>query len=305
MKTNKRRFRSRFFSRRARRRRLRYVTILPTLVTLANGVLGFAAIGLAAKGPEHFAAAGYMIFAAMVADMLDGRLARMSHSTSSFGGQLDSLCDVISFGAAPAFLSLKLMFNSLPVLLSPSVALLADFAQRLIWLASAVYLCCTAVRLARFNVENVEDETAHMSFTGLPAPAAAGVVASMVVLHQHLATDPARETLLFEVGRFAVLYLLPLALIGLAALMVSRIRYPHIINQYLRGKKPITHLLWAAVLLGMIYLCGLQMAATIVFAGFALSGFIKWLWYYTTIGRLLGHKPLALTESDITTNERP
>ena len=290
MSRRKDRPRGRFFFRRVRQRRLKYVTILPSLVTLINGVCGFAAIGLASRGPEHFASAGYMIFVAMIADMLDGRLARMSHSTSSFGGQLDSLCDVISFGAAPAFLSLKLLFVSLPVLLSPSVELLADFAQRLIWLASAAYLCCATVRLARFNVENVEDETAHMSFSGLPTPAAAGVIASMALLHQHLATDPAKGTLLFEVGRFASLYLMPFALIGTGALMVSRIRYPHIINQYLRGKKPITHLLWSAALVGMIYLGGLQMAATIVFAGFALSGFVRWLWYQTAIGRMLGHK---------------
>src|SRR5512146_1877712 len=108
-----------------RKHRLKYVSILPSLVTLLNAIFGFAAIGMAAKGatsdkiffqkPEltYFAMAGYMIFIAMIADMLDGRLARMSKSTSSFGGQLDSLCDMVSFGVAPAFLMLRLVDSKL------------------------------------------------------------------------------------------------------------------------------------------------------------------------------------------------
>jgi CDP-diacylglycerol--serine O-phosphatidyltransferase len=282
--------RRRFFFRRVRRRRLQYITLLPSLVTLINGVCGFAAIGLAAKGPEHFTTAAYVIFAAMVADMLDGRLARMSHSTSSFGGQLDSLCDVISFGVAPAFLSLKLLMSSMPVILSPSIELLGDFVERLIWLSAAVYMCCAVVRLARFNVENVEDETAHMSFSGLPTPAAAGMLASMVLLYRYLVKDPAAPTALFAFGRFAVIYTMPFVTLWLALLMVSRIRYPHVVNQYLRGRKPITHLVWTAALLGMIFLCGLQMATVLIFGGFAASGFVKWLWYHTPLGRMLGHK---------------
>lgn len=280
----------RFFFRRNRPRRLQYITLLPSLVTLINGVCGFAAIGMAAKGSEHFAAAGFMLYAAMIADMLDGRLARMSHSTSSFGGQLDSLCDMLSFGAAPAFLTFKLLMGTLPIILSPSIKLMGDFVERLIWLAAAVYLCCAAVRLARFNVENVEDETAHMSFSGLPTPAAAGVLASLIILYQHLVNDAAKDTVLFEAGRWLIIHTLPFITIGLAALMVSRVRYPHVVNQYLRGKKPITHLVWAGVLFGVIFLCGLQVAMAIAFVGFASTGFVRWLWYHTFIGRLFGRK---------------
>lgn len=291
----------RFFFRRSKRRRLQTITLLPSLVTLLNGVCGFAAIGLAAKGPSHYAMAGYMIFIAMIADMLDGRLARMSHSTSSFGGQLDSLCDVISFGAAPAFLSLKLLMNSLPIILSPSTQLLGDFVERLIWLASAVYLCCAVVRLARFNVENVEDETAHMSFTGLPTPAAASVLASMVILYQHITNDPAKNTALFVAGQWMIVHSMAFVTIAAAALMVSRIRYPHVVNQYLRGKKPITHLIWTVVMLGMIYLCSLQMAMVIVSIGFASSGVVRWAWYHTPLGKALGHKTPAPVAGDTQT----
>jgi len=100
--------------RRVRRQRVKYITVLPSLITILNGVFGFTAIVYAAKAPDvgaarmsHFAIAGYMVLMAMFADMLDGRLARMSQSTSSFGGQLDSLCDLVSFGVAPAFLMLS------------------------------------------------------------------------------------------------------------------------------------------------------------------------------------------------------
>ena len=93
--------------RRVRKQRLKYVTVLPSLITILNGVCGFTAIIFASRGA--FALAGYMVLVAMIADMLDGRLARMSKNTSSFGGQLDSLCDIISFGVAPAFLMLEVL----------------------------------------------------------------------------------------------------------------------------------------------------------------------------------------------------
>jgi CDP-diacylglycerol--serine O-phosphatidyltransferase len=109
--------------RRVRRQRLKYITILPSLVTILNGICGFSAIVFASNGADiginhfsyhritlpYFAMSGYMILLAMIADVLDGRLARMSKNTSSFGGQLDSLCDIISFGVAPAFLMLKVL----------------------------------------------------------------------------------------------------------------------------------------------------------------------------------------------------
>jgi len=94
-----RKHRGRLF-RRVRRQRVKYITVLPSLITILNGVFGFTAIVYAAKAANgdtarisHFAIAGYMVLMAMFADMIDGRLARMSQSTSSFGGQLDSLCD--------------------------------------------------------------------------------------------------------------------------------------------------------------------------------------------------------------------
>ena len=290
IKTDKARKRN--LLRRVRRQRLKYITILPSLITLLNGICGFAAIGFASKGAEHFsfhrldmpyfAWAGYLIFIAMIADMLDGRVARMSQATSSFGGQLDSLCDIISFGVAPAFLVMKVLESKMDDLVGPT-PLVSDFAGRLIWLAAAAYMACAAIRLARFNVENEEDETTHMSFMGLPTPAGAGVLASLVVFHQYILEtrsilpESAGGSIFFTVGENAIIYSLPFVAIGVAMLMISRIRYPHPVNQYLKGRKPIAHLLWSVGIIGLVYLCGLQSALVIVFCGFALSGFCRWV----------------------------
>jgi len=258
--------------RRVGRQRLKYITILPSLVTILNGICGFAAIVFAGKGAtlgpgefSYFAMSGYMILLAMIADMLDGRLARMNQSTSSFGGQLDSLCDIISFGVAPAFLMLKVLEEKLAGFagLNPTAE---TFLERFIWLAAAGYISCAAIRLARFNVENEEDESAHMSFIGLPTPAAAGVIVSLVILHQE--TLPTMNV---------IIYVLPFLALGVAVLMVSRLRYPHVLNQYLRGRKPFTYLIRMLLLLAFVIY--IQAAMVLIFCGFAASSFVKWFYY--------------------------
>ena len=267
--------------RRVRRQRLKYITILPSLITILNGVCGFTAIVFASKGVasaallqeeaggagrfSYFAMSGYMVLLAMIADMLDGRVARRVKSTSSFGGQLDSLCDIISFGVAPAFLMIKALEYKLTGLLEVNPAS-GNFLHRFIWLTAAAYISCAAIRLARFNVENEEDESAHMSFMGLPTPAAAGVIVSLIIFHEE--TWP----------QSIILYILPVLAIGAAILMVSRIRYPHLLNQYIRGKKPFAHLIRALLFLGLI-IWGRQAALVLIFCGFAGSSFVKWLYY--------------------------
>jgi len=271
--------------RRVRRQRLKYIAILPSLVTILNGVFGFTAIIFAGKGSgtipvdskipfftfgstTYFAMSGYMILVAMVADMLDGRLARRVKSTSSFGGQLDSLCDIISFGVAPAYLMLNVLENELA-----SIGLSDEtFLQRFVWLSAAAYISCAAIRLARFNVENEEDESAHMSFMGLPTPAAAGVIVSLVIFHQ--------ET----ISTLAIICALPFFALGISILMVSRIRYPHILNQYLRGKKPFSYLIRVLLLLAFVW-WNIQVAMVVIFCGFAANSFMKWLYFRVPISR--------------------
>jgi CDP-diacylglycerol--serine O-phosphatidyltransferase len=273
--------------RRMRKQRLKYITILPSLITILNGVCGFAAIVLAGKGVSAhvgnfsaLAVAGYLILLAMFADMLDGRLARMSHSTSSFGGQLDSLCDIISFGVAPAFLMLKILEYKLAGFVDVNPALV-NFLRRFIWLAAATYVCCAAIRLARFNVENEQDESAHMSFIGLPSPAAGGVIVSLIIFHQDALPEfTASSSLAYTICDNTIMYVLPFVALGLAVLMVSRIRYPHLLNVYLRGKKPLAHFVWLLLAIGVI-IWNLQAALVLIFCGFAISAFAKWSYYRT------------------------
>ncbi|MDH7600458.1 MAG: CDP-alcohol phosphatidyltransferase family protein, partial [Sedimentisphaerales bacterium] len=138
-------------------RPVRYVGIAPALVTMLNGICGFASLLLASKagsppdGYERIALAGYMILLAMLADTLDGSLARISHTTSSFGGQLDSLCDMVSFGVAPAFLMLRVVHQGLSIQGLGHQTLY----ERFVLLGALTYLCCTAIRLARFNIEHM------------------------------------------------------------------------------------------------------------------------------------------------------
>ena len=292
--------------RHVRRQRLKYIAVLPSLITILNGVCGFASIVFAAKAA--FAKAGYMLLLAMAADVLDGRLARMSRTTSSFGGQLDSLCDVISFGVAPAFLTVKVMENSLGV--TDISQAFENFFHSFIWLAAATYISCAAIRLARFNVENIEDESSHMSFIGLPSPAAAGVIISLVIFQQEslpelLQTE--KHTQLYLFCEDALIYALPFIAVGLAILMVSRIRYPHILNQYIRGKKPFAHFIRALLFVGLI-IWSRQAALVFIFCGFAASGFLKWFYYKMIRRKSYLHpisglpafaRPNRLNESDI------
>ncbi len=262
----KTRFRRERFLRRVKGRPLRSITLLPSLVTLINGMCGFAALVFISQShladPERLQAiplACKFIFIAMLADMLDGSLARFSQSTSSFGGQLDSLCDAISFGAAPAFLMITIVQKTLI-----SAGFEHDHQiQRLVWLIALAYLCCTVIRLARFNVENEESGNKHHSFIGLPSPAAAGVVVSLVLLQQT------------KLPTWSwILYLLPLVTLAVAALMVSRIRYAHVVNTYLRGRKPFYYLLTGiAVLLAVVLY--LEEALAACFCFFAFSSVVR------------------------------
>ena len=270
-----------------KKKRLKYIAVLPSVITLINGACGFMAIAFASRGPEFnwgffvmrrtgmsfFALAGYMIFLAMIADVLDGRVARLTRTTSSFGGQLDSLSDAISFGVAPAFLMLKLVEFHLQHL-NFEYSFFSILIERSVFFAAIFYAMCAVLRLARFNVENVEDEAAHMTFAGLPSPAAGGVVVSLVIFHQQILSGITGEaTWMFHILTVSVISLTTLFA---GILMVSRIRYPHVANQLLRGKKtPASILTIFACVLFIVW--NLQLTMVVGFCGFALYGVLRWV----------------------------
>jgi CDP-diacylglycerol--serine O-phosphatidyltransferase len=208
--------------------------LIPSAFTAANIGMGFFAVMAALRGFQlvegggdsdiqqaavHFDNASKAICWAALFDMLDGRIARMTKTTTEIGVQLDSIADVVTFGIAPAVLVYAWGYGS-------ALREGSDL-HKLGWFLSFMYLMCGAFRLARFNVQATRprllaEGTAKVdkkSFVGLPIPAAAALIASII----HFAPNPLR---LYE-QRFAYLYSgLMMALVGcLAALMVSTLRY--------------------------------------------------------------------------------
>jgi CDP-diacylglycerol--serine O-phosphatidyltransferase len=202
---------------------------------------------------HHFVIAAYLIFIAMIFDAVDGRLARFTRHTTDFGGQLDSLADVISFGAAPAFLALQVFRSG--VLGDGDPHSFPPILSRLVWAIGALYLGCAAIRLARFNVSNDHGEQHHFSFLGLPSPGAGGAVAALILMQQDLliqahipGTDHTLADVWLALSRVC-LGLLPLLVLATGLLMVSHIRYPHLVNRYLRGRRSLGRLILVMIIL--------------------------------------------------------
>lgn len=258
---------------------MKKIAIIPTLFTLANGVCGFGAITFAARIPRGDDAfdpqemnwlywSAILILCAMLFDLLDGRVARLARWTSDFGAQLDSLCDAISFGVAPAFLLLKLCGDSQRYVVDgPWI--------KALWMIAVLYVVCAAMRLARFNVENDHSPQRHLWFKGLPSPAAAGAIASAAILRHELRTDP-WEGILSALAinphdiEVALDVGLPVATVALAVLMVSRVPYPHVANQMFRGRRSFAHLV-RLVFAGVLIALARELAVPLVFWGFALG----------------------------------
>jgi len=246
-------------------RPVRKIAILPTLLTLGNAVCGFSAIVVAswidgAEGSEvHFATSAWLLITAMLFDVLDGFVARLSKTASEFGGQLDSLCDAISFGAAPAFLILRLSREwrtTSPLMYNATVVI------------AVLFMVCVILRLARFNVENAPDPASHRRFNGLPSPAGAGCIVSLAILRS---LPPGNWAGLSpELLREVVKYWAPLGGLAVSLLMVSRVSYPHLTKQVLRGRRHYTYLLRIILVLFVLALAQ-QLALLIVFWGYALT----------------------------------
>ncbi|MBN2212215.1 MAG: phosphatidylcholine/phosphatidylserine synthase [Sedimentisphaerales bacterium] len=281
-------------------RRLRSIAMLPTLLTLLNGVCGFASIHFTARGMNHpgslwlekpaltfFAAAAWLIFLGMLADALDGFLARMAGSASHFGGQLDSLCDMVTFGIAPAFLMLRVVESHFGADLGPASPAFSSLQGKLLWLAAALYVCCAALRLARFNVEHGPEEADHEGFSGLPSPAAAGVLAALVLVYGDWANAGLVARPIREVIGGTIPWILGFLTALLGVLMVSRLGYLHLVNRYMRGKRPFSHVVLMMVAI-LVFLFQPQPTIAVAFLAYAVSG---------PVGKLRRKKRSAPTES--------
>jgi len=292
------------------RKRRRGVAILPALFTLGNCLAGFASVNYATRGDgpvndlarlfaSNYAAAGYFIFLAMLFDMFDGFVARLTRSASDFGAELDSLADMVSFGIAPAFLSLQLI-GSLMVTTNPASPEGREFLarlpgpfsddgwRRLFWVIAATYVSCTALRLARFNVINKHDINSHMSFRGMPSPGAAAVVAATVIFFESLRLPSEAHRIPFNISQEVhdwlitiFPYLLPVVLLIAALLMVSRFSYTHLINRFLRGRRKFRTLV-VVLFLAMIIVWQPQLSTVFAIYFYALSAPVTWLYQLVT-----------------------
>jgi len=207
-------------------RRLKTLPVLPTLLTAGNLASGITAILFAANNQFFYGA--IMVFVAMVCDMLDGKVVRMTGQEGAFGAELDSLSDVVSFGVAPAILMHRLVLGQ------PAVF---DHGERLLWFCAIFFPVMAAIRLARYNVEH--SDTPSPWFRGIPSPGAAAVVCGWIVLHQHSKTfreffnspeqmDPKLYNGLGDLDAFRW-FLIAITFVS-ALTMVSTIRFPHIGN---------------------------------------------------------------------------
>ncbi len=153
------------------------IYVLPSLLTTGNLFFGFMSVIHSIRGNYMFAA--YAIVAAAIFDLLDGRVARLTHSTSKFGAEYDSLCDLVSFGMAPGILVYLWALHPY---------------GRFGWIASFLFVACGALRLARFNVQSEVYGSNH--FQGLPIPMAAGIISSAVLCYNKLGWEAEKSELL-------------------------------------------------------------------------------------------------------------
>lgn len=271
---------------------MKRVHVLPNLITLANAFCGLLAL---AKGIDALAlstqdvvvfykkmeTACFLIFLGMVFDSLDGFVARLTRSHSAFGAQLDSFSDALTFGVAPALLVKVLVEFEARADGSPGDA-------RLHFLAAAAFALMAILRLVRFNLETPEEDD-HKSFRGLPSPAAAGAVASTIWLYLILrrpeleqveGTPTPMHRLLAWMNRVdwapfldwvPALLITMLPILGL--LMVSRVRYLHVVSFLTTGRAQFFTLVSVVFTLFLFFLAPVPLLFA-VFNGFCLFGLL-------------------------------
>jgi CDP-diacylglycerol--serine O-phosphatidyltransferase len=281
---------------------IRPIAVLPTLFTLGNLVCGFFAIVvlsriekpgvgqfeeaprielklesakeltqaakefIGSEDPTHnLMLCGALILLAMLFDAIDGQVARITRGVTDFGGQLDSLCDLVSFGLAPAILLVKMCPQ------------FTNLHSEAIWSIAALFACCAALRLARFNVESDADDD-HTMFAGLPTPAAAAAIASFAILSYTLRNERAFVTIEnFAIYDLWMQRLLPIFSVVIALLMVSRVPYPHPLTQFVRGHRSFAQVV--AIVFSLVALLTVRVfAVPLLCVLFVIGPPLKFAW---------------------------
>lgn len=246
--------------------------ILPSLFTVGTLICGYYAILMTLQGAQLMAAgaaaalagasfdhAAMAIGGAIVFDGLDGRIARLTNATSNFGREFDSLADVIAFGLAPGLLVYS--WGVRPVIEASQVSW-TNHLRAAGWIVTFAYLICGAARLARFNIDSIKPSVDRRFFIGLPIPAAAAVIAAIV----HWEKVP------LTFWPFALLWLV--TALGLAFLMVSRVRYYSFKSLDLRRRRPyVTIILIGLIVWAVVFYS--EPVLLILALTYALSGIVQ------------------------------
>jgi CDP-diacylglycerol--serine O-phosphatidyltransferase len=222
------------------------IYLLPNLFTSASLFCGFYSIIASFK--EYFVSAAVAVLVAWIFDGLDGRVARLTNTTSKFGAEYDSLADVIAFGIAPSLLAYSWSLS---------------IYGKLGWIVAFLFVLCGALRLARYNIQIglIESKV----FNGLPIPAAAGVVATTIIFFDWTGAE----------GKFHNVFIMIFVVI-LSLLMVSSVKYYSFKDMKLLSRKPFTIFFWSTVLLIIIFHWPEIMFFVIVL-GYTISGPIWWV----------------------------
>ncbi|ESP62691.1 CDP-diacylglycerol--serine O-phosphatidyltransferase [Smithella sp. ME-1] len=224
------------------------IYILPNLFTSASLFCGFYSIIASYK--EHFVPASIAILFAVLFDGLDGRIARLTNTTSKFGAEYDSLADVIAFGVAPSLLAYCW-----------AMSIYGKWG----WLVAFLFVLCGALRLARYNIQIGIIESSV--FNGLPIPAAASVIATTVIFFS--------SDYVGVEGTFHNIFIMIFVII-LSLLMVSSIKYYSFKDMKLLTRKPFTIFFWLVVL-SIVIVAEPELMFFVFILGYALSGPIWWV----------------------------
>ncbi len=244
------------------------IYFLPNLMTAGNLFCGFLAmtkIVEAVPGSADFTRiihhALFFILLACIFDLLDGRVARLGGNESPFGREFDSLADIISFGAAPAFLVHRIVLDGV-----------FKHYPQVGWFIASIYLICGAFRLARFNCLATMpggQGGASSEFLGFPIPAAAGTVASITLFLLWFEDN-------FVAGRWK--YILPVLMIFLSLMMVSQVKYPTFKKIDFRTRRTFPKMLAIVLVLGCFFVFWkvfLQFVLPLLFTAYLLYGFVR------------------------------
>ena len=243
------------------------IYFLPNLLTAGNLFCGFVALTKIVEanldvGDYHdIKLALAFILLACIFDLFDGRVARMGGRESPFGREFDSLADLISFGAAPAFLVHRVVLRDV----------FSNGHEEVGWFIASIYLLCGAFRLARFNcLSAMKAPGAGKDFLGFPIPSAAGLVASLTLLIIKLNEKEK------DLGHWA--YLLPVVLLFLSAMMVSEVRYPSFKSLGLRSSTTFLKVVISAIFVGSLLVFHEQILYYVLplfFASYLIYGFFR------------------------------